>query len=134
MASFRWETAEQGCHLVRPPEPNIWSVMGVNKKNLPEPLPNDDAYATPLGFIIVYVDDILCRGPQAVVESTLEGIKTEWTCSAVEWVKENHWLKFCGMQMLGQPGFARELVERHGSVTGRSFLCRRLISCRSLRR
>jgi hypothetical protein len=75
---------------------------------------NDDAYATPLGFIIVYVDDILCRGPQAVVESTLEGIKTEWTCSAVEWVKGNHWLKFYGMQlqwkdgslMLGQPGFA----------------------------
>lgn len=49
-----------------------------------------------------------------MVESTLEGIKTEWTCSAVEWVKGNHWLKFYGMQlqwkdgslMLGQPGFA----------------------------
>ena len=64
-----------------------------------------------------------------VVESTLERIKTEWACSDVEWVKENHWLKFCGMQlqwkdgslMLGQPDFARELVERHGSVMGRSF-------------
>jgi len=37
--------------------------MGVNKKDHPELLLHDDAYATPLDFIIVYVDDILCTGP-----------------------------------------------------------------------
>ena len=63
MASFRWETAEHRCHLVKSPEPNVWSVMGVNKKDHPELLLHDDAYATPLDFIIVYVDDILCTGP-----------------------------------------------------------------------
>ena len=33
--------------------------MGVSKTNYPEPVINDDAHADPLGFLIVYVDDIL---------------------------------------------------------------------------
>jgi len=46
-------------------EPNIWSIMGVSKTNYPEPVINDDAHADPLGFLIVYVDDILlCWTPQ----------------------------------------------------------------------
>ena len=101
--------------------------MGVSKTNYPEAVINDDAHADPLGFLIVYVDDILCAGPRHVVEASLGRIRDEWTCSEVEWVNEVKWLKFCGMQLrwqgdsllLGQPDFARELLERHGPVPGR---------------
>ena len=127
MSSFRWETPTHRCHLSRSPEPNIWSIMGVSKAMYPEPVLNDDAHADPLGFLIVYVDDILCAGPRNVVEATLGRIRDEWTCSDVEWVNSMKWLKFCGMQLrwqgdsllLGQPDFARELLERHGPVPGR---------------
>ena len=101
--------------------------MGVCKTKHPEPVLNDDAHADPLGFLIVYVDDILCVGPRPVVEASLGRIRDEWTCSEVEWVNSTKWLKFCGMQLgwqgdsllLGQPDFARELLERHGPVPGR---------------
>ena len=127
MSSFRWETPTHRCHLSRSPEPNIWSIMGVCKTKYPEPVLNDDAHADPLGFLIVYVDDILCVGPRPVVEASLGRIRDEWTCSEVEWVNSTKWLKFCGMQLrwqgdsllLGQPDFARELLERHGPVPGR---------------
>ena len=127
MSSFRWETPTHRCHLARSPEPNIWSIMGVSKTNYPEAVINDDAHADPLGFLIVYVDDILCAGPRNVVEAALGRIRDEWTCSEVEWVNGAKWLKFCGMQLrwqgdsllLGQPDFARELLERHGPVPGR---------------
>ena len=127
MSSFRWETQTHRCHLARSPEPNIWSIMGVSKTNYPEAVINDDAHADPLGFLIVYVDDILCAGPRNVVEAALGRIRDEWTCSEVEWVNGAKWLKFCGMQLrwqgdsllLGQPDFARELLERHGPVPGR---------------
>ena len=129
MSSFRWETPTHRCHLSRSPEPNIWSIMGVSKTKHPEPVINDDAHADPLGFLIVYVDDILCVGPRPVVEASLGRIRDEWTCSEVEWVNSAKWLKFCGMQLrwqgdsllLGQPDFARELLERHGRVPGRQF-------------
>ena len=127
MSSFRWETPTHRCRLSRSPEPNIWSIMGVCKTKHPEPVLNDDAHADPLGFLIVYVDDILCVGPRPVVEASLGRIRDEWTCSEVEWVNSAKWLKFCGMQLrwqedsllLGQPDFARELLERHGPVPGR---------------
>jgi hypothetical protein len=86
MVGFQWETATHRCHLVRSPEPKIWSIMGVSKKDFPEPQFNDDAYAVPCGFPLVYVDDILCVGPQPMVEATLARVKLEWTCSDVEWV------------------------------------------------
>ena len=127
LGTFRWETQTHRCHLARSPEPNIWSIMGVPKEQYPTPNLNDDAYANPLGFLIVYVDDVLCAGPREVVESTLARVRKEWTCSEVEWVGDTQWLKFCGMQLrwqgdtllLGQPDFARELLERHGPVPGR---------------
>ena len=62
-----------------------------------------------------------------MVKASLGRIRDEWTCSEVEWVNSPQWLKFCGMQLrwqgdsllLGQPDFARELLERHGPVPGR---------------
>ena len=127
MTGFRWETEEHRCHLVKSPEPNIWSIMGVSKTDYPEQQLNDDAYAQPLGFLIVYVDDVLCAAPSKVVESTLGRLRDEWTCSEVEWVSSEKWLKFCGLQLrwrgddllLGQPDFARELLDPHGPVAGR---------------
>ena len=127
MTGFRWGTEEHRCHLVKSPEPNIWSIMGVSKTDYPEQQLNDDAYAQPLGFLIVYVDDVLCAAPSKVVESTLGRLRDEWTCSEVEWVSSEKWLKFCGLQLrwrgddllLGQPDFARELLDRHGPVAGR---------------
>ena len=127
LGTFRWERQTHRCHLARSPEPNIWSIMGVPKEQYPTPNLNDDAYANPLGFLIVYVDDVLRAGPRGVVEATLARVREEWTCSEVEWVGDTQWLKFCGMQLrwqgdtllLGQPDFARELLERHGPVPGR---------------
>ena len=77
--------------------------------------------------LIVYVDDVLCTGPRDVVDGALGRLRSEWTCSELEWVNSEKWLKFCGLQLrwrgeellLGQPDFARELLDRHGPVTGR---------------
>ena len=47
IVSFRWATDDHRCHLAQSPEPNIW-------KEYPNQLLNDDAYAAPLGFVIIY--------------------------------------------------------------------------------
>ena len=56
--------------------------MGVSKKDYPEPKLNDDAYAQPLGFLIVYVDDVLCTGTRKFREEQfLPKLKAQFTIS-----------------------------------------------------
>eukprot|EP00435_Cladocopium_sp_Y103_P074332 s9_g48.t1 len=100
--------------------------MAVDKALHPERQLDDGRLAEPVGYLIVYVDDILCTGPERVVTDTLAKIQDVWQCSPAEWVSSESWVKFCGLQMrwsggdllLGQPDFAREMVARHGPVAG----------------
>ena len=76
----------------------------------------------PLGFMIVYVEDIMVTAESQVVQSFMECLQSHWTTSPPEFVNESHWVKFCGLELrrddrggllVGQQAYARELIRRH---------------------
>ena len=120
-----WTSGGHRYRFVMSTEPNLWKVMRA-------PVTEDDLVneelETAAGFLVTYVDDLLCLGPREVVEGGLSCIRGKWDCSPEEWVDENHWMKFCGMELrwkgtdllIGQPSYARELLNRHGHQQPRS--------------
>ena len=68
--TWRWEHKGMALKLLPTMEPNLWRVLGDNK--------------TTLGFMFVYVDDLMVLGPLDVVESVIDQIRRVWTCSTPE--------------------------------------------------
>ena len=109
MKTWSWKLGEKELYLHQTVEPNLWAVKekGVDQ---------------PLGFMIVYVDDIMVTAEDQVVKSFMGCLQEHWTTSQPEFVDESHWTKFCGFELrrddrggllVGQPSYARELSRRH---------------------
>ena len=113
--TWRWEHKGMALKLLPTMEPNLWRVLGDNK--------------TTLGFMLVYVDDLMVLGPLDVVESVIDQIRRVWTCSTPEFFNTETTTKFCGFELkhkkhdgdgfgpilVGQESYARELCNRHGN-------------------
>ena len=113
--TWRWEHKGMAMKLLPTMEPNLWRVLGDNK--------------TTLGFMLVYVDDLMVLGPLDVVESVIDQIRKVWTCSTPEFFNTETTTKFCGFELkhkkhdgdgfgpilVGQESYARELCNRHGN-------------------
>ncbi|CAL1170710.1 unnamed protein product [Cladocopium goreaui] len=82
-----------------------------------------------LGFVITYVDAMSVVSPEEMVASVPERIQAQWKRSPPEWVSEEKWVKFCGLEMkwqaggllVGQPSYAASLLEKHPEVRGMQF-------------
>ena len=74
-----------------------------------------------LGYLGVYVDDLLCTADIQDIRSVFAAIESLWPCSAASVASEGP-LKFCGIQVMKvdsayavhQRDYIRELVEKHG--------------------
>ena len=77
---------------------------------------------TPLGFIMVYVDDILVNSHPEAMTSFYQWVASRWECDSLDVLSEDHPIRFLGMEMhkidggieLAQEGFVRELLRSHG--------------------
>jgi hypothetical protein len=82
-----------------------------------------------LGFVITYVDAMSVVSPEEMVASVPERIQAQWKRSPPEWVSEEKWVKFCGLEMkwqaggllVGQPSYAASLLETRPEVRGTQF-------------
>ena len=125
LGKMTWTSGGQRYRFSRSTEPNLWKILRT-------PIGGDglvdDELETSAGLLVTYVDDLLALGPREVVAGALACVRAKWDCSPEEWVNDRSWLKFCGMElrwrndqlMIGQPSYARELVNRHGSQVPRN--------------
>ncbi|CAE7421178.1 RE1 [Symbiodinium sp. CCMP2592] len=81
----------------------------------------DDESQTPLGLMLVYVDDILILSIKALVLTVYQWLIQDWKCSALEWIDEGY-IRFLGIELrvcgegvhLSQAGYVRDLLRQHG--------------------
>ena len=77
-----------------------------------------------LGYVGVYVDDLLCTGETQTVKEVFSALQSLWECSDVELASETD-LKFCGLQLqrrdgvyyIHQGAYLEELFAKHGVTT-----------------
>ena len=113
-----WTSAGSRYRLAMSTEPNLWRILKA-------PITDDgEIHEVNAGFVVTYVDNLLAVGPHEVVAGALACVRGKWECSPEEWVNDTAWTKFCGMELrwedsqllIGQPSYARELVNRHREV------------------
>ncbi|OLQ10423.1 Copia protein [Symbiodinium microadriaticum] len=76
----------------------------------------------PLGYIMVYVDDLLVNAQSSAMSSFYEWLAARWECDNLDVLQPGHPIRFLGMEMhmvedgieLAQEGFVRELLRAHG--------------------
>ena len=76
----------------------------------------------PLGYIMIYVDDLLINAQPTAMTSFYEWLAARWECDSLDVLSRGHSIRFLGMEMhleedgveLAQEGFVRELLRAHG--------------------
>ena len=90
-------------------ERNLWRILDATNR-------------TTVGYICIYVDDLMVTGPATVVKGALDAIQKTWEVSEPEWVDANHWMRFCGFELqnlqgggiaLSQLSYVQELLNKH---------------------
>ena len=108
-------------HELRPtPEGNLWQVIATQA----------DGKEKAVGYVAVYVDDLLAVGPDDVVRAVLQRITQEWKCSEPEFVGQGRCMKYCGFELswdgltneliIGQEAYTLDLLSRHEPASLRS--------------
>eukprot|EP00439_Symbiodinium_sp_Y106_P027213 s7960_g3.t1 len=95
----------------------VWKVVRTDGEN-------DDA----LGYLLVYVDDLMIMGPEGVMESFFGWLSNKWECDDLSILSEKTPIKFLGMELhlvnggieVSQEGFIRELLRSHNHDGSRS--------------
>ena len=96
-------------------EPNLWKIIGCHVEGV-------DLTGRHMGFMSIYVDDVLIAAKQEVIKAAVKRIEQEWPLSDIEWPSEEEPLRYCGFEMwkseegfdLRQSAYAKELVEKWG--------------------
>ena len=113
LRSLRWQCGDTYHTLKESGERNLWKIC-------------DESTASTLGYLCVYVDDLLLTGPETVLTPALEKLQATWECSQPEWVNEDQSMRFCGFEIqqlqggglkLWQPSYIQDLIEKH-EITG----------------
>ena len=76
----------------------------------------------PMGYAMVYVDDVLMIGEDVAVDAFYQWLGRKWECDGITELTRNSPLRFLGMELyetekgyeLGQRGFTQELLRSHG--------------------
>lgn len=113
LRSLRWRCGDTYHILKESGERNLWKIC-------------DESTASTLGYLCVYVDDLLLTGPETALTPALEKLQATWECSQPEWVNEDQSMRFCGFEIqqlqggglkLWQPSYIQDLIEKH-EITG----------------
>eukprot|EP00435_Cladocopium_sp_Y103_P051651 s319_g16.t1 len=89
---------------------------------------DDEAKHQVLGFVALYVDDVMCVGEEPAVQGFLEVLQRTWKCSTPEVVTEGRWMKFCGFELsrrgdsvlLSQHSYLKDVVGRYKDLSPRA--------------
>ena len=115
----RWKTTRAGvqveCRLEQlVSDSQIWRITTVGDRDLT------------LGYVIVYVDDVLAMGEETALKDFYGWIAEKWECDDWTMLSEKTPIRFLGMELfeskdgyeLGQKGFIQELLRSHDHQGG----------------
>ena len=71
-----------------------------------------------IGNLLTYVDDLLVMSSKEVTEEVIKNVNDVWTCNTPDWVSEEGWVKFCGLELRWR-GDALQLVSRYEGLKER---------------
>ena len=95
----------------------VWRIVRADGKESEE-----------LGFLLVYIDDLMVVGLEPAMRSFFQWLSNTWECDDLSVLTEEHPLKFLGMELhlvdggveVCQEGFIRELLRSHQHDGARS--------------
>eukprot|EP00439_Symbiodinium_sp_Y106_P082434 s24_g21.t2 len=95
----------------------VWKVIRADGRN-------QDA----LGYLMVYVDDLMIMGGDNVMKSFFGWVSAKWECDDLNVLSQANPIKFLGMELhyvnggieVSQEGFVRELLRSHQHAGGRA--------------
>ena len=89
---------------------------------------SDGASQEALGYLLVYVDDLMVMSTEGVMKSFFGWLSNKWECDDLSLLSEKNPIKFLGMELhyvnggieVSQEGFIRELLRSHQHDGGRA--------------
>ncbi|CAE7830743.1 TY5A [Symbiodinium sp. CCMP2592] len=81
----------------------VWKVVDMNDP--------DKA----LGYVMVYIDDLLITGPSEILHSFFAWVSARWECDELNILKEENPIRFLGLEIHKVPGGVE--VAQHGFIT-----------------
>ena len=111
LKELQWESGGLRLRLQQTAEKHVWRISSV------------DDLESDLGYIAVYVDDLLFAVDRGHVEGLLAALQSAWKCSPPELVSADRDMRFCGFELrmvdhgglrISQAGFAKEVLKRRG--------------------
>ena len=122
LKGWTWSDEVKEYMLQATAEPNLWKILGRHRG--PDQPPSAGSWNT-VGYMVVYVDDLLMVGEESAVQAALQKAQSTWTCSSPEWASEKA-MKFCGFDVkrteygleINQQSYTTDLLQRHG-ITSR---------------
>ena len=82
-----------------------------------------------LGYVMVYIDDLLITGPPEILHSFFGWVSARWECDELNVLREDHPIRFLGMEIhkvpggveIAQHGFISELLRSYNHKGSRSW-------------
>ena len=119
MGAINWEMEDDegtwACWFEKTKEVNLWRIKSSRHGQ-------DET----VGYMAVYIDDLLITGDRGAVAATLLKIRQVWDTSDPEWLSETEDLRFCGFEFshdeqgirMHQESYTADLLDRHHLAKG----------------
>ena len=111
MRNVRWKLDDNDFYLKMTEEANLWKIVKEKKHGGGETV----------GYIGVYVDDLMFTSKKEIVESTIAALGKVFHLAPEEYINVNDSVTFCGYEIketeegftLGQQKYIREMLRKH---------------------
>ena len=111
MRNVRWKYDNDDFYLKMTEEANLWKIVKEKKHGGGETV----------GYIGVYVDDLMFTSKREIVESTIAALGKVFQLAPEEYINVNDSVTFCGYEIketeegfsLGQQKYIREMLKKH---------------------
>ena len=115
LEGLRWQGSQGPCEVRRTAEPRVWELLQLEEKTKKK--------GTTMGYMTVYVDDILVATDKKEMNGFFAALKALWRCSEEEVVKGDKGIRFCGYEIkadgkegyyLSQEHYLKDVLRRRG--------------------
>ena len=122
LEGLRWKGSQGLCEVRRTAEPHVWELWQLEEKT--------EKKGTTIGYMTVYVDDILVATDKKEMSGFFAALKALWRCSEEEVVMEDKGIRFCGYEIradgregyyLSQEHYLKDVLRRRG-VEGKEWI------------
>ncbi len=113
LAQLRWKLGDEECKFEETAERHLWKLCSIQQPD------------RELGYLMVYVDDMMLVGQDDYIRAAMDAIRGEWQCSDPQWLSAEKSMRFCGFEVkkkgeeiwLHQEGYTLNLLQKR-KVTG----------------